>query len=343
MLINLFVNAIRDDDTIKFQNITILFYSFFYFLLFSTRDITVGADTENYINNFHTLSLYGLDSIHFKDYGFYFYLYVLDNLGFTVNNILYGISFMFVFPIVVSFLQFNSKHKLMVFFAFVSFFFFESMAINVMRQGIAAALFLLTMVLYLNNKRRLIVPLLVLSFTFHASVIIPILVFIFTTKIKKIKIPVITFFLVSILSYINYNTSFIFREIPLLNILFESRLETYYEIDSSRYRTGFRWDFYLFNLFFLIIGLFFFKMKDIDVYFPKYKHIYISYIFLTSYFVLMFNVPFSDRFGVYSWILIPFILAPLASKKYSLFRFYGIELYLLAILLYLVFEFRELI
>ena len=41
------------------------------------------------------------------------------------------------------------------------------------------------------------------------------------------------------------------------------------------------------------------------------------YILATAIFFLSFTIPFSDRFGLLSWVMIPFVIRPMLNEKYS--------------------------
>ena len=81
----------------------------------------------------------------------------------------------------------------------------------------------------------------------------------------------------------------------------------------SLYQTGFRLDFSLFNLVFLWVGIRCRKQFSPD---SLYGLIVTLYGLLSSVFVLAFQLPYSDRVGLWSWILIPLIVAlPILQRE----------------------------
>ena len=192
-----------------------------------------------------------------------------------------------------------------------------------MRQGIAISFFLLSLNYYKKKKIFYSLILFLISISFQYSMVIPVCIFLFSSKLKTIKLPIICFLFFSVLSIFNFNIlSILNNKITLIN-----RINYVLNATWIEYRTGFRIDFFIFNTFFVTLGLYFFKQSINKI--PEYKTYLSSYLFTSSIFFLMFPFPYSDRFGLLSWIFIPFILLPFFHeikrfKKYGLLISYAI-------------------
>lgn len=215
------------------------------------------------------------------------------------------------------------------------------MGINIQRQGIAFSLFFCAITYYqLQNKKFITYLLYILAFMFHASIIIPIVAFFVSKKIKAVKIPLLIYLLSTGLSLVNFNFYGVLEQIPIINILVEERLEGYLNIDEERYRIGFRPDFWFFNTIFLFIGYYTYRnIKKLSVNIEFYKTIFFSYIFTSSFFFLMFSYGFSDRYGVLSWIFIPFLLLPYVDYRKKIGLFNVLILYLVCLTIATIFKF----
>ena len=288
----------------------IILFSFLFFLVFGSRAISVGTDTFRYVALLQS-------NREFKDIGFNIYVNLIRLISNNERFFLYALSFAFMLPICIYFLKIKNENRIILFFIFVSLFSFKNLGINIMRQGIAVSFFFLS-IYFLDKKKNILSLLLcILSISFQASMIIPVIFYIISTRIKAIIIPIVCFFIASVLAILNFDFPQFFKTIPLIGSwsFITNRLDSI--INSAErvyyYRTGFRFDFFIYNLFFAILGLFAYK-KAITI-FSKYK-IYLSvYLFASSIFFLMFKFPFSDRYGILSWIFIPFIFLPYVQKE----------------------------
>lgn len=87
-----------------------------------------------------------------------------------------------------------------------------------------------------------------------------------------------------------------------------SEYSGYFELvnDARYYRVGFRPEFTLFVWFFAAWGAFvWYRLKLRD---PWYGRVLVVYMLVETLFVCSFNIPFSDRIGLYGFVLIPIIV-----------------------------------
>jgi len=294
------------NKTDKLNNQLIILFSLLLFFLFGGRAFNVGDDTGMYIRAFQEERVSG-------NIGFSMFADIVRLFSGSGRFFLYAISFIFMLPICLFFCGVKYENKFLLFFMFVNMFSFVAMGINIVRQGIGVSLFLLA--IYYLEKRRILtaVVLLFVSFSFHYSMIIPIGMYLVSRKLNTIIIPLICFIVAIPLSMIAFDFFGLLRSIPVLGGWFPladgiGGIELH-----ERYRTGFRLDFFIFNLFFAMLGLFYYN-RIIKI-FPQYRVYFSVYLFTSAFFFLMFHVPFSDRFGLFSWIFIPFLMFPFVQQE----------------------------
>lgn len=211
---------------------------------------------------------------------------------------------MYMVPLTIAIFRITKENRLFLLFCIISFFFFKSMGMNTIRQGVGFSLFLLSLTFNDNKKARYFFMFLALSI--HLSIALPILVYEVSRYIKNLKVPCFIFILCAILSLLKFNVYSLFQKIPLLSIA--DKVDTYSNVDSSNYKIGFRIDFFIFNLLFAIIGYYVYVRTN---YVQNYLRYLSSYLILSGCFFLMFNSGYSDRYGFLSWMFIPLLILPI--------------------------------
>ncbi|WP_165570736.1 EpsG family protein [Chryseobacterium luteum] len=337
ILINEYVNKSKNTDEI--QNILLLFYALVIILVIGTRNKVVGTDSARtliYFNGSRVIK--SLSEL--KDVGSYFISLFARKLSdnykvfFTINAVLY------IAPIVIGIRNLTQKNRFLVFFLITSMFFFKTMGINTTKQGIAFSFFFLAITFY-DKKKWLSIVFFIIAFFNHASIIIPIIIFLTSNVFKNLNIIFFIYVASTVLSLIHFDLNTLLSNIPGVNILVQERLDGYYDKFAARnYKTGFRVDFFIFNTIFAIIG--YYTLKNIKVLEEKlkYEKFYITYMLTSSFFFLMFSAAFSDRFGVLSWIFIPFLMYPYTQtrSKIGFINLFGI--FLICFFLFLIFNFK---
>lgn len=310
-------------------------------LIVGFREYNVGTDTGNYYNilwindveiKFSGEFLFDLIALFFRFFNlnFSFFLFFISFLFFT-----------FIFKSSKNYTDFFKSNLFITFFSYMSFFFLLSMSINIIRQGISLAALLLAYSIWLKKGNILKVYfLLLVALSFHLTSIIPVLIFLFCLVINKFKaIPLlILFYFTSILlSYLNFG--FLNMSPIFLELLDGERRADYFSSDGAEvYKIGFKPQFVLFNTFFLFISLYV-KNKLSNSHLVIQYNILISYYIVASIFLFMaFQLAFSDRWGLFSWIVTPLLISPLF---YSSFINVGIKIHfvIMLVLIYVGFNF----
>jgi hypothetical protein len=311
-------------------------------ILVGFRAYDVGTDTGNYLN----ILWYETLEVDFNgDFLFSLIALVLRFFDLNFSYFLLLISFLFyifTYKSLKNYTDIYESNLLISFFSCMSFFFYLSMSINVIRQGVSLSILLFAYSLWVGKKNNiLILFFILLSLAFHLTSIIPILIFISSiaiSKFRSLNLLILIYFLFVILSYFNYgflNFSSIF-----LDFLGDDRHAGYFSEESSEYIIGFKPQFVIFNTFFLLVSLYI-KNKLSDSHLLTQYNILVSYYIIASIVMFMaFQLPFSDRWGLFSWCAIPLLISPLF---YSPFVKEKIQIHyvLMLILIYIGFYFYD--
>lgn len=324
------------DNSIGTNKLFIVFFSLIWLFFFGTRDFTIGSDTGVYVSTFNQFNIYKniADVEGIKDIGYLSVVKLTSLFTKDDRTFLLFLEAFFILPIIIAFNKLKVNNLFLFFFTFCSFFFFKTMGVNIMRQGISVSFFLLGLVYQINSKNKWSYFFYAVAFTFHAS-IISLLIVIFLVKfIKKIQVPISIYIGSIVLSFFSFDFSFIVQKIPFFSFLVQERFAAYTESNDDDYLVGFRLSFVLFNTIFALIGYYFYK-KNFNEEFFLYNKIYYAYLIISAVFFLMFNIPYSDRTGLLSWILIPFILIPFLNHNYL--KHGSIKLFVFSVLLFVFF------
>jgi hypothetical protein len=216
------------------------------------------------------------------------------------------------------------------------------MSINVIRQGVSLAFLLLAYSLWVGKKNNIIILLCIfLSLAFHLTSIIPILIFfcsVLMSKIRAFNLLILIYLFSIILSYFNYG--FLNFSSVFLDFLGEDRHADYFSDEVSDYIIGFRPQFVIFNTFFLLVSLYVKnKLTDIDLSY-QYNILVSYYIIASVIFFMAFQLPFSDRWGLFSWCVIPLLISPLFYSPFVKEKI-KIHYVLILILIYIGFYFYD--
>ena len=287
----------------------VLVFAFTYALVFGFRDYSIGSDTQVYVKDFKYNNI-----SEAKDVGFAI-LIKITSIFTNERGFFVVVAFLYLSFLSLVFYFFDKTKMYIMFFMFTSMFFFETFGVNVMRNGLASILLLLSIMFFLRNKKIIASMLLIIASSFHASIITPFLFWIIAKKVRSLKLIYGIFFATIILSYLGFGINSITDVIPMLNIFFKDRFDTYFENpDWLDYQIGFKASFVMFNLVFALIGYKLYSNIEDIVKKEKYGRFLRTFLFSSSFFFMSFYVSFSDRVGALSWIFIPFLLEPLLDK-----------------------------
>lgn len=308
----------------------------------SFRAYDVGTDTGNY---YYSLWQQKPELTFSNEFLFPLIALLLQYYELNFTYFLFLISALFFYFIYKALKNYSSLYQanlLMAFFAFMSFFFFSSMTINIIRQGasLAILLYAFTLLLKQDNKIKIIIYSAV-AVAFHLTSIIPILLILVSYYLsiksnKSIYLLVLLYFIILVLSFFNIG---LLNISPFLSqVLGNDGRSMYISGETYDYVVGFKPQFAAFNTFFLFIASYVRKNLTNQVLKKQYNVILIYYIIASWLLFLAFQLPFSDRWGLFSWVIIPFLLIPLFYSPYLKAKI-RIHYILMLILIYVGFKF----
>lgn len=289
---------------------TLVIFSF----IVGFRDLNIGSDTLSYYGIWENIETFDFEG----EYMFAIVMYVLRRIGLSFNFFLFFIVILFCFYLYKSYLYFGEKYKIhpfLVLFTFMSFFFFESLTVNVIRQGLSLIFLLYAWTVYIvhNSNRRKIYLFLFLSVITHSISVVPILLYLAINKFDRnidITRYVFLYFIGVFLSAMNIGVLTI---APFLtDMLQDSRRIGYLTEKSDLYTIGFKPQFVFFNTIFLLCGWYVMKRMKESLW---YRNLFKFYVLSSFLFFMCFQIPYSDRVGLYSWVVIPIMLGPFFSYK----------------------------
>ena len=208
-------------------------------LIAGVRDVTVGTDTWFYAEGYFYDVVHSIDFTEFInnigrfEIGYGLINFVVAQFSSDLNALLFTIQFLTLF-FVFKAMQ-NTETKMIAFSMMIYFFMFYNISLNLIRQTLAMTCFLYALVIWdKNHKNYLAYILLLLSFSFHKSVILAIPIVLFCkyivlsrSRFKWVCIILVCTFSIIALSYIDYFINILVTVSPL----FENFI--YYTTDYS--------------------------------------------------------------------------------------------------------------
>lgn len=216
----------------------------------------------------------------------------------------------------------NVGSSLLLMFIIMSTSVFFSQQINVIRSGIAIVFLYFYFYSFYKKEYKTSLIYALISIGFHLTMFIPIFIILLINCFNiKEKICLLFYLLSIIISFLGYGV----HSFSDYLLGFDLRqIQSYLSGEDTEYQIGFRYDFVIFNTFFLLIFILLKKKysANIDAFFTFcFKY----YLLSSSVFFLWFYIPFSDRVGTYSWSFIPLIFYIGSCKTFpNRERYYGV-------------------
>jgi hypothetical protein len=283
----------------------------FSILFFGRRGESLGTDTAAYIQHAQ-----GLETARFFDPafepGYNLFVYGIVTI-FGSAYVLLVIEICYVLLVALACRLWFGNRSLFGLLALISVFSYYNLAFNLIRSGLAIALWLCGLALFLLRKRRGSgIAFYSIAFLLHYSVAIPILVSIVVRYVAGTLLR--WFLLVSIIMefvFGRYSQSILAAagNIPLL-----ARYVARYVGHEFTYRVGFRSDFLSYCLLYYLILWLAIRLLPNGVTDKRpsklstsiARFLFNNYILLFAVFVLAFGLPYSDRSGIFAFLFAPF-------------------------------------
>lgn len=190
---------------------------------------------------------------------------------------------------------------------------FYGFAVNGIRNGMAMSLFTLA----ITYRRWRAWLLMAAAIGLHGSLLLPVLAYVAASFGFKARWSIAVWMACLVISL-----AFPGLSASLATVMpADDRLEQYAAIagqyDDQFASTGFRWDFLLYSALPIMLGAFFiFARKRFD---PFYLNLFSTYVISNAVWLLLIELPFSNRFAYLSWGIMGLVIAyPLI--KWRVFR-----------------------
>lgn len=305
----------------NFFSVILIVYASFYL---GTRDVIAHTDTGVYLEYYNYLTT----SFDFWNYGepIFYFLMALFAHYFPVEYFFTFCAFVYIGGAYICMKRFFSSsaiYSLLLFF--ISPFFFLC-GINVIRNGFAASLFLLSFY-WLNRNNKKMYTLMIVASLCHYSMFIVLFVFILSKYIKSNFALLCIWGGVLLFYLINIRFSSFLGGIFNINESVENYLMTKSDEPSASLM-----NFFTYSASPVFLSCFF-------IYVKKYKDtIYLRllnmYIILNIFYILVMDIQFAVRFSYLSGFLMPIVLVyPLIKVRIIPLRLWILSLFLAGIFL----------
>ncbi|MGO2103518.1 MAG: EpsG family protein [Psychroflexus halocasei] len=268
----------------------------------------VFVDMTTYARGFERVQ--SGEKFDFKDPFFGLFLELSTRIM-TVNTYFFVCAMIYILPLYYLSKKWFKSYWFYSFLLLVGSFSFFAYGTNGIRNGMATSLFLLGLA---QNKKLNQFIWFGIALGMHFSMVLPLLAFIISQYYNKPK-KFIIFWLISIpISLVGGKYwSTIFAKLSL----FEDKRLNYFTDDtysSSFSSSGFRWDFLIYSAIPIIIGWFYIeKCKYKDAF---YQNIFITYLISNTFWILVIQASFSNRFAYLSWFMMAIVMIyPLLKQR----------------------------
>lgn len=295
----------RQDLSLKLTWLIVISLQFCVLLfLIGLRDSSVGSDTAGYAAYFQRLentTLYNKLTHNRFEPLFVIFVHLSDIFDLNLFAVIFSVGYLLLVYSCVRYLRLNSALFLIT--ILYSTFFYYNLSINTIRQYLAIN-FLVVYFLSDNKPKYL----LLCALMSHYSSILVILSVV-CSRFASLKV-MISILIVTIVLSATGIWEHIILSLLKGQLIFKQYEHIVREGAFLRYDTGFRPDFIAFTL--SLIGMLYFLEEEIQ----NLKIL----IILSSIFIFFTELPYSDRVGVYAWVLILVRIIVMLPKQNTLMR-----------------------
>jgi EpsG family len=273
------------------------------------RGVDIGSDTPAYYLYFDFVkygdSFEGAERI---EIGFYWLTKIISYFT-DSKNVYLSTIFLIQFIGITSALYKKSeifRPYLLATLIWLSYPFFYSITFNVVRQGLAFVFVIYAIDAKLQNKKYSPYILLLLGTLFHYATLFYIICFIALELKPKFLTLLWFWFFAVVLAFLGWMEGIIYSLLRLVignNPYFSGYLDSSINAD---YMTGFRIDFVIFSA--LPIAYYFLIKKYISENVDGNPFVFTLYLAMNIIYLCFASFPYSDRFALASWLLIPLMI-----------------------------------
>ena len=297
-LLHTVVIDLDDSKNISFIKFSGYFLLFFIILYIGLRPISgLFGDTVNYNHGFVNYAN-GAPISKVNDFGWHFFMKTSSSFM-SIHGFFTICSYLYIYPLYKISKLFFKEYWYYSFLMFIISFSFWTYGVNGVRNGAACSLFLWG--ICYHNKKIIMIILFLIASTFHKTIFLPILAYLFTCFFNEPKTYLKIWLFCIPLSFV-LGSLFI---VIFASLGFgDDRLSGY--LTSTASNTGFRWDFIFHSAFAVFSGWYFvIKRKFED---PIYHQLLNVYLICNSFWILVIRANFSNRFAYLSWFMMAIVI-----------------------------------
>lgn len=212
------------------------------------------------------------------------------------------------------------KSYLLTTFVWLSFPFFYSITLNVIRQGLAFVFVVYAIDARLDNKKYLPYILLIVGTLLHYPCFLYVVCFLVSEFRPKYTYMLWAWFLSVLLAFLGWLEKITFFLLDLVvggNSYFSRYLNS--SIDPD-YATGFKLHFVIVSA--LPIAYYFVVRKYQSASINRITYIFTLYLTMNIFYLCLVGIPYNDRFAMASWLLIPLMIDYDLVEKVGMLGFF---------------------
>lgn len=262
----------------------------------------LSSDKGTYRSSFEN-AMAGIDGGMAKDWLFQLYLSFCARMKMPADCFFLMTALVFCVNFLVAGKRIFGHNYSLYFFALIVSLGFFSYGTNTIRAGLALSFFVLGLSFYPHKIKMVLLSLIAVGI--HKSTIIPVAAVIVAMVVPKPKLLFVGWsgcLVLSLLFGVQIQES-------IGNYFSESedvRITSYMLGESMVYRQGFRWDFILYSLIPMVVGLWLRKKQFIE---DRFFNLLLgTYIVANGFWLLVIRIPYSDRVAYLSWVLFPMVI-----------------------------------
>ncbi|NJX15161.1 EpsG family protein [Tamlana crocina] len=270
----------------------------------------IFIDMTTYAHIFHRY-LSGAYEIT-SDHGFSYFLLFCTKVM-TLEGFFFLCACIYIIPLYVASKNWFPNHYFFAFLLFIVSYSFWTYGVNGIRNGMATSLYVLAISYHMKNFKKMVI-FFVLAYSFHTSMLLPIMAFVCTKYVPDTK-KYYFFYILAIALSVTMGGVWenLFAQLGFADERFSAYLTT--DASSSKFSsTGFRYDFLLYSAAPIILsGFYKYKSGYQSLIYDRLLH---TYIVANAFWVMIIRANFSNRFAYLSWFLMAIIVIyPLLDKN----------------------------
>jgi len=267
------------------------------------------VDTPVYTTFYLEMQEYGSSSFS-KDPGFSLYMWLAGAI-LPVSMFYLLSAFLYVFLPYLAFKKWFGCYSLFALLMYVSTMSFWNYGTNGIRNGLATSLLIYAFSKY--DRKLLMLIIMLLSISFHKSLILPIMAFFIAAKATNTKVLIFIWLsIVLIMATVGSELGEWIDSLMRIINFDERSYGLFTDKHALVIKSGYRLDFILYSSTAILLGFYYLKKGVKDEFYTRLLN---TYIIANTVWVIFIYASFTNRIAYLSWFLLPIIiLYPLLTQ-----------------------------